>query len=92
MICKWLLIVLGLEVPRKVQAMNRVWPVVPYLVPLKRQEIRGTLRPGAACLGFVNLLRDFRKVHSMSEDRLFVQKSHRKWLELVGFQGITRAG
>lgn len=41
------------------------------------QEVWDTLKPVAA---FCEPLRDFSKIHSMSQDRPFVWKSHCKWL------------
>ena len=87
-ICRWLLLVLGLEVPRRGQGVNQGWlPLVWGLGPLSKRY--GTQRPDATCL------RDFRKVWSMNQDRPFIWKSSWKqlgWaLNLDGAvsQGIT---
>lgn len=64
-----------------------------------QQVAQGTLKPDAACLDFVNLLRNFREVHSISQDGPFVwKKKHCRRLGWAGkmegteSQEITWAG
>ena len=57
-----------------------------------QHSVWGTQKPGAACSV------DFRKIWTMSQERLFMWKSHWKWLGWAkklcgpGYQGITRTG
>ena len=84
-ICRWLLFVLGLEMPRRGQAANHSrLLLVLGLRPLSKMYVAHW--PDAACL------RDFRKIQSMSQDSPFVWKRHWKWFGLglqVGWGRIS---
>ena len=87
--CWWLLLVLGLEVPRRCPAVNQCWlPLVLEMGPLGKMYVAP--RPDAA------YLKDIRKVWSMSQSRTLIWKSHWKqiwWSHKLGrveSQGITR--
>ena len=78
-ICRWLLLVLGLQVPKRRQSVNQGRLLLELgLGPLGNGTGHAKIR---CCLSAIfQPLRDFRKVHSKSQDREFVWKTW-KWLQ-----------
>ena len=84
-ICRWLLLVLVLEMPGKGQATNQGWwPLVPRLgSPSNRYRVQ----KGQPLL----LWEIFRKVKNMSQERLFVWNTHWIWLVWACTLGVVES-
>ena len=74
-ICRWLLLVLDLEVPRRGQAANQ-GQLQPVLVWGHLARVTGHAEARSCLFAVCESLRDFRKVCSTRQGRWFVWKSH----------------